>query len=74
MKITNQNLEEMLVLVICVVIIPEVTCAPLFASLARLSHIGIWNDTYIRNEVYPPEVEKLLLERKQERKRTWDML
>ena len=48
MKITNQNLEEMLVLVICVSI-PEVTCSLLFASIAGLSHIGIWNDTYIRN-------------------------
>jgi len=53
MKITNQNLEEMLVLIICVSI-PEVTCPPLFASIARLPHIGIWNNTYIRNEVSSP--------------------
>jgi ABC-type molybdate transport system permease subunit len=39
MEITNQNLEEMLAMVICVVI-PVVVRIPLLASLGRFSHLG----------------------------------
>jgi len=40
MEITNQYLEEMLAMVICVTI-PVVIRTPLLASLGRFSHLGI---------------------------------
>jgi len=39
MEITNQYLEEMLAMVICVTI-PVVIRIPLLASLGRFSHLG----------------------------------
>jgi hypothetical protein len=61
MKITNQNLEEILVLVICA-IIPEVICIPLIASVTRLSHFRITPAS--ETNFHPPRNWRSLLETK----------